>query len=280
MKFIKILPLLLLCHCTENIFDEIADKDTEEAVYFQAKMEINGRNFAEAITLLESLDPTFLANTERAPVYASAYSGRCGLEFLTLLQTMQNQGASTFFGLLMGAFPGAAAANVQDCIDAEDILQGIGDETEREGDANLLAAFNALAKIGTILSSLADTDDDGAADAAFEQCDIANDDLPEAMVRQVGASMGVIITSLAAIGTDYIDSAVSDIAALCAPPSPPELVAVCNKTEPGDFTAQEVRFLRYVLGSNDIGIDSCAGGGNDTNACAAIYEPPGIPECF
>ncbi len=279
MKKGIILAFLLLCHCSENLFDEIADKDTDEAIYFQAKQEINARNYTLAITLLESLSPSFIANPSRMPVYASAYSGRCGLEFLTLLTTMQNQGSSTFFGILMNAFPGALAANVQDCIDSENILQTIGDETVRSGDANLLAAFNGLAKIGTILSSLADTDDDGNADPSFEQCDIANDDLPDAMVRELGASLGVVLTSLGAIGTDYIDDSLSDISSLCAPPSPPEMAAICNKTEPGDFTADEVRFLRYAVGSNDIGIDSCAGGGNDLNSCAAIYEPGGAPDC-
>ena len=264
-RFIKFLFPLLLVSCSTNFFDEIADKDTPEAVYFQAKQEINSRNYTAAITLLETLDPAYLAVRERNAVYASAYSGRCGLEFLTLLTNLQNGGASTIFSLLMSGFPGATLTeNAADCNQSQSILTTVGDEDARNGDENLLMAFTSLSEIGTILSALADTDDDGVADATFDQCDAG--DLPEAQVRQVGASIATAILSLAAIGTGYIDDATSDVTALCA--LDPNLAVFCTSTDPAVFTAPQVQALRYAIGSSDVGINSC-GGNNFTNCAIA-----------
>lgn len=264
MKLIFYFLLILAATgCKQNIFDEIAQKDTDEAKYFQAKMEINNRNYSTAIILLESLTPSFVAARERVSVYASAYSGRCGLEFLTLLDNLQNTGASTILSLLMGGFTGADATNVQDCIDAETILDVLGDQSQRNGNENLLMAFNGLAKVGTILSSLADIDADGNTDGTFDQCNTT--DLPEPMVREVGAGIAVALLSLAAIGTSYVDDALADVNALCA--LDPNLNSICTNTDPATFTANEVQALRYAIGSNDVGIDSC--GGNNFSDCAA-----------
>ncbi len=254
--------LLINVSCTQNIFDEIADKDTPEAVYFQAKMEINNRNYSQAILLLQSLDPAFMSERSRIPVYASAYAGSCGLEFLSLLTNLQNINTSTVMGTLMGAFPLAALAQVDDCLQAENLLSSLGNASNRLGDENLLMAFNSFAKMGTILSSLADTDGDGVADATFDQC--SNVDLPEAYVREIGTGIANTLLSLAAVGTSYVDDAVNDIAAICA--SDPNLNVFCTATDPTSFNANEVQFLRYVIGSSDLGINSC--GGDNFSDCA------------
>ncbi len=254
--------LFLTIGCTQNIFDEIANKDTDEAKYFEARQKINSRSYGEAIEILETIEPSYLQVRERVPVYASAYSGRCGLEFLTLLNSIQNSSVQTIFLLLMSAFPGAQAANVQDCLQAEGIIEAVGDETARNGDENLLIAFNSLAKIGTILSSLADTDDDGAADGTFDQCD--NTDFPDTMVRELGSSIGTTIASLGAIGTSYIDGATQEVEALCD--EHPNLEIFCSPTDPADFDPAEVEALRIAIGSSDLGINSC--GGNDFGDCA------------
>ena len=256
--------IFIFSGCSENLFDEIADKDTPEAVFFQAKQEIKARNYAAAISLLQSLDPLFLSDRERVPVHASAYSGRCGLEFLTLLTNLQNAGSATVLAQLMTGFPGATNLSVLDCIQAETIIEVIGDENQRNADENLLMAFNGLAKVGTILSSLADSDDDGTADAGFDQCDVT--DFPEAMVRELGASVAVTLLSISAIGSSSIDTGdtLTDITDICS--QDPNLAVFCTSTDPSSFSANEVQAMRYIVGSNDFGIDSC--GGNNFSDCA------------
>jgi hypothetical protein len=248
--------------CVDNIFVESADTETPDAIFFAAKQEINNRNYNRAVLLLQSLTPDYLNVRVRVPIHASAYAGRCGLEFISLLEALQSTNSSAVLGMLMGSFPGAEIDNVNDCIFASDLLQDIGDESVRDGNENLLLAFVSLAKMGVILSSLADLDDDGVADATFDQCD--NNDLPEAMVREVGASLAVTILSLSAVGGGYIDGTVDSFADLCA--QDPNLQPFCNTTDPTSFSAAEVQAFRYAIGSNDFGIDSC--GGLNLSDCA------------
>ncbi|MCJ8275642.1 MAG: hypothetical protein HRT44_09530, partial [Bdellovibrionales bacterium] len=175
MKFVYLIIFIFISACSTNVFDEFADKETSEAVFFEAKLRMNEQNYDAAVTLLESLatsDPSFLTQRERVPVYASAYSGRCGLIFLDLLNSLQNTGSTTILGTLMAAFTSSSAQDVADCMQAETIVStNIGDESARNGDENLYMAFNSLAKVGAILSNLADTDNDDVADAGFSQCD-------------------------------------------------------------------------------------------------------------
>lgn len=262
-KYLGLIILFLLASCSKNIFDEIADKETPAAIYFQAKREINKGNYSLAITLLESLDDSYLQVRERVPVYASAYAGRCGLVFLTLLDNIQNAGSGSVLVTLMSGFPGALASHVTDCMRAETILESLGGITARSSDENLLMAFVSLAKIGAILASLADTDRNGTADAGFNQCDAT--DLPEAMVREVGAGIAVTLLSLTAVGTSYVDDAMADITSLCQ--LNPNLAAVCTNIDPAVFTAPQVQALRYAIGSNDFGVNSC--GNRNFTACAA-----------
>ncbi|MCB0377050.1 MAG: hypothetical protein KDD33_01030 [Bdellovibrionales bacterium] len=264
---ITLIFFFIFLGCSTNYFDELAKKDTPEAVFFQAKMEIDKGDYAAAIILLESLDPTFLANEERRSIYASAYSGRCGLEFFPLLNNVQNIGSATVFGTLMSSFPGAAITDSDDCIIAEGILSNIGAPSARNGDENMLMLFNSFAKMGTILSSLADTDDDGIADAGFSQCD--NTDFPETWVRQIGSGLANMMLSLAEVGTGFVDDAGADITAICA--LDPNLARFCTNTDPASFNATEVWALRIAIGSSDIGINSC---GSDFTTCA-IANPIG-----
>ena len=232
-------------------------------------MKINEQDYDTAITLLNSLDPLFLADRERVPVYASAYAGRCGLVFLDLMTSMQNTGTATVLGTLMAAFDNSDTNDINDCIQAESILTThIGGPTLRSSDENLFMAFISLSKIAAILSALADqnnddvTDDDGTPAGTFDQCD--NTDLPEAMVRQIGAGIGSALLSLAAVGASYVDDAISDVNTLCS--QDPNLNVFCTADDPSVFGAAEVQALRYAIGSSDYGIDSC--GGNDFSACA------------
>lgn len=261
MNKIIFLSFLILCSCTTNLFDELAEKDTPEAIFFEAKRKINDQDYDAAILLLNSLDPSYLTDRERVPVHASAYAGRCGLVFLDLLTSVQNPGTSTILGLLMAAFNNSDANDVSDCITAEDILRDdIGDSTVRNANENLFNAFISLSKIAAILSFTSDTDNDDVADGTYDVCTT----IPDNLVRHVGAGIGSTLLSLAAVGTSYVDDAIADVNTLCA--QDPNLNVFCTADDPSAFGANEVQALRWAIASSDYGIDAC--GGNDFSNCA------------
>ena len=276
-----VMTFILVCTgCNQNLFDEITDKDTDVARFFQAKQEINKKNFTEAIDLMDQLEPDFLNDRERLSVYASAYAGRCGLDFLGLFTSVREGVRGSLLGVLMGAFKESSKRGIgghEDCTKAVQILEGLGDENLRDGNENLLIAFISFARIGSILDAFADEDNDGAVDTDFNQCVNDEENLPEAQVREIGASFATALLSLGALGTNYATGATDSIESLCNTGGAISLSTLCTKTDPAAFTPEEVRALRYMIGSRDLGIGSC--GENDFISCAVLHETPGGPSC-
>lgn len=254
-KYILAFFILNILGC-ENILKETAKKDTRDAVYYEAKKAMDRKDYDSALTLLVSLGPTYLAQRDVASVYASAYSGRCGLDFVGLMSDLQNVGSSpTVFLYLMGLFPNGSDSKITDCVLAEGILKNIGDETQRNADENVLMGLSSLTKVGTILNRYADADNDGAADASFDSCDAT--DLPDSAVGEIGTGIALSILSISAVSSSLSSSTFTSISALCS--AAPGLSVFCTTTDKNSYSALELKVLRAAIGSTDFGIASCAG---------------------
>ncbi len=260
-KIIFLLLSTVIFSSCKNILESTGRKNTEEAVFYRAKMSLNERDYTMAIRLLESLGAPFLAQREVALVFASAYSGRCGLEFVNLVESLTNLGSDNLFPFLMDAFPGGTDSRITDCIASEEILNDLGDYTVRLSDENVLMGFSSLTKVGTILSRYVDTDSDGVADPGFDHCDLTM--FPDSAVREIGTGMANAILSISAVATDISSDTLTDITEYCQLDS--NLNVFCTNTESSAYSALEVRVLRQLLGSTDLGVGNC---GNFTDlAC-------------
>jgi hypothetical protein len=245
---------LLLMSC--NYFEDTAKKDTKEAIFYDAQRKIDKHDYDAAITLFESLDSEFRAQRDVSVIYASAYSGRCGLDFVDLVQNLTAMGsADSVFLSLMQTFPGGTDAKIADCVKAQDILNGIGDSTVRNPSENVLMGFSSFAKVGTVLSRFADTDADGALDAGFDHCDLTL--LPDDAVREVGTGIAVALLSIASAGDGIGGSGLTNVTNFCA--LDPTLNNFCTTTDKTAFSVLEVAALRAIIGSTVQGIGACAG---------------------
>lgn len=258
--FLLLLLSTILFSC-KNVFQDVEKKDTDEAIYYQAQLELNKRNFDGAVFLFELLSPAVKNSRVLAANYASAYSGRCGLDFLGLVNNLETVGDfNTIYAFLLNSYPTGTASKMADCIRAEAILDAVGDFSVRNPEENLLMAFSSLVKIGTILDHYADPDDDGDV-SDFDHCD--TDIFPDEAVRHIGSGTANAILSAAASGTNVSDETLADITAFCG--EHPDLSTFCTSTDPSAYSTDEVRVLRSALGSSDFGIGSCTG---DLLACA------------
>ncbi len=254
----KIFFLLLCAGCTRNILDDTAKTRTPAAIYYQAKVSMNGGDYETAIQLLQSLDPAFLANRDVALVYASAHSGRCGLNFINLLTDLESVGTSaTIFLFFMGIFPEGTDAKITDCVFSETTLNTFGDYTVRTPDENILMGLSSLTKVGTILSRYADIDNNGVADAGFDHCDIT--DFPDDAVREIGTGIANALLSISAASSSISSGTLTEISSLCG--LAPQLNSFCTNTDKSSYSAMEVSALRSILGSTDegIGAPTCPG---------------------
>ncbi|MCB0385333.1 MAG: hypothetical protein KDD43_08055, partial [Bdellovibrionales bacterium] len=179
------LMLLLPGTGCKNVLEDSAKTSTDEALFFEAKQLMNNGDWTGAITHFERMSTGYLASRQVAPHYASAYAGRCGLSYLGFVESLGSIGTTKLFRFLMNTYPGSAATHIADCETAESILlTSVADPNLRTVDENLLVAFSAFTKLGTILNTYADTNNDGIPDGGFDACNAGS--LADADARQVG----------------------------------------------------------------------------------------------
>lgn len=260
-------PALLIClamsaplGCSQNAFLESAKKDTDPALLFEARKKMNSSNWTEAIALINRMSATGLAQRETKVILASAYAGECGLNLIRMADQIANAGSTNLFAVLLSSQQTATAASVTACQSAETTLASISAvAAERTADENTMMAFIGFTKIGAVLATYADTNDDGTADVGFDSCNTGT--LPDAMLREIGTGVTIAVSSLVASGgsiasgvADSVSNACADIAAVDAD------YDFCTVTTASAFTTEQVQALGGLVKSTDApGLGTCAG---------------------
>ena len=241
-----------------NAFQESAKKDTSEAVYFAAQRDLDLGDYDSAITKLNSLNATFKTKRDVVATIASAYAGRCGLNFLTLVETMSNNTGSRLLPILLTQFSGSTASNIADCAAAEVWLRTLAPTNNFASlttDENIMLAILSLAKVGAAIATYADLNADGSVDGGFNACNTAN--LPDATAREIGTGITLSIAAFAASGSAIAGAALGSVTDQCS--SLPPGYDFCSIYTPADFTADQMKAVNGLIGSQDlIGLGSCA----------------------
>lgn len=257
---LTIISFSLLLACGQNAFLESAKKDTDPALLFEARKKMNTASWTEAIDLINQMSATGLAQRETKVVLASAYAGQCGLNLIRLADQIANSAGVNFFAVLLNSQRTATAASITACQNAESTLASISAlASDRTTDENTMMAFIGFTKIGAVLATYADTDDDGTADVGFDSCNTG--ELPDAMLREIGTGVTLAVGSLAATGgtiaagvADSVTNACADIAAV--DPS----YDFCGITTTAGFSVEQVQALGGLVSSTDEpGLGTCAG---------------------
>ena len=244
--------VMLSCvSCGANLFTEFADTNSEDAIAFEAEYLMGEEEWTEAIDVINLLPQDSLEKARFRSLLASAYAGRCGLNFVGLTTKIAEISTNnSLFEILLDAEK--ADFNYTDCKEAEDLLQAIGDATERDTDQNLLMAYASLTKIGAILADLADTDNDGVVDSAapdFSACA-----LPNTEANEIAVSFSQVASSFAEI--DSVGGALNLVMTTICTATP----SLCQNDETTDVTALERSAIKTLVNSdpttNSIGLGS------------------------
>ncbi len=241
-----------------NAFQETAQRSTNEAVYFAAQRDLDAANYDAAITKLLSLSTSYKAKRDVVATIASAYAGRCGLSFLTLVQQIADNPGSRLFPLLLSNFRNATSGDIADCIEGERWMRTLAPTnvfTDLTGDENVMLAMLSLAKIGSALGTYGDLNHDGTVDAGFSTCNTAM--LPDATAREIGTGMTLAIAALTASGASIGAASFSSISSTCS--SLPAAFNFCAIYTPAGFTADHVKALNGMARAQDVvGLGTCA----------------------
>ena len=266
--FLTLLVMGFLSSSCENIYEEAASKDSDEAILYSARLSLATGDWDAAITEFSSLSATALARPEVIVDYASAYSGRCGLDFLELADLIENIGTTPLMELLMTNFPATDATNFDDCKAAEDLLKQTADVNgvASSEDGRFLMAFNSLAKIGAILNFRADSDDNSTVDAGWDPCDgNGATDLPQNDVSEIGTAIVLFYKNLEgfSFGSDLTSAIVTICDAIDGSPAD-----FCDETDISTIDANHRQVIRGMIRETDDGIGlEIAAGDSAANAC-------------
>lgn len=267
-----VLVVFTTTSCSVNILQEFGDPETDRAKFYDAEDAINEGAYDTAITLITSMTASFQARADVIELHASAYAGRCGLDFLTFANTtLANMGTARLLLYLMQNRNGATTTMQADCQQAISLIESIGaTAATRTDDQNLLLAVVSLFQVGTIVNIYGDTNDDGTADwnsaAPNDSCESAA--ISDSDVGQVGASLVRAINSISALSSQTVGGEqLADINSVCTSLASPPIsdTDICTKTDPTTFDGTELRAFRTLLRENSsIGTGSCAG---DVSTC-------------
>ena len=187
---------LVFLGCT-NAFDEFAKKDSDDALYFGAQLNMANGEYDLAIGKFQKISTTYLSQRAVTANYAAAYAGRCGLNLINLADAFStDNGATNVFRLLMRQFSGISASRAADCKTAETLMLSIAAAASgRTADENTFLVFLELAKIGAYLALNVDTSPiDGTPDVGYDVCVVTT--AWDTASREVATAVSIIRDSL------------------------------------------------------------------------------------
>lgn len=225
----------------KNALLEAADTETPEAILFEVNKLLNRRLYNLAIEKIETLDPADLAKRDVVVLRASAYAGRCGLDFTDFVDHLQEKASTTtILQLVLSIMKGATSYD--DCLYAEDLIEGVGaTAAARTDDENLLLALVSLSKIGAILAVTADADNDGLVDAGFDACT----GLDATQAGQIGTGISLAYMSLNGVDSDTIGTSFDDMDSVCS------TSGLCTQTDPTAYTSLEIAAIKTAVHDDD-----------------------------
>ena len=281
-RLFRIFLLSAIClaqlSCTVNILENFSQKDSDKAKYIDAKMRMDVHDFDGAVTILLSTSSSFQNERPVKALLASAYAGKGGLIFLSLIESFQNATSGKLFPFMTSGFVGATAQKFGDLQNAEIAINSINaDPLLRNEDENILMALVQLAKLGTILNYSVDDDNDGSIDGTFvNACTNANTPgvaIDNDSVGEVGLALLQFLQILPSLSNNFasgvlgsLDDCVADIESIEAAPGVYPLAGVCAITDPADYTATHLAGFRSLIKEDSVigfGV-SCTG---DVSAC-------------
>lgn len=260
--------------CSVNILENFADKTSDKALYVEAQKLIDDGDYTGALAQIAKMTGSYATSTAVTELKASAYAGRCGLNFLTFAKALQSIGATRIFPFLLGAFRSGSVSKIDDCISAEALMTGIGTITERTNDQNMFIVMVEFAKIGNILNHYADSNADGTADVGFAPCTAgggtrAAGPIDDSDMRQIGSGLTIAMANITALAgsVNLGSSSLTTMTNVCGMLTGP-LAAYnfCSVTDPAAFSASEVKGIRsFLKEDNAVGLGTdCTG---DISTC-------------
>lgn len=247
--------------CNGNLYKEMANKNADDALIFDAKTAVNAQDYDNAINILTNqLSANGKIKTEARETLASAYAGKCGLNFVNYVNALAAANSGSAFQLAAAPFIGLAV-NSNYCLMSLQTLDLIGTNATRTTDQNAFAAVVGMVLMGTSTRTATDNIPllgDGTQDAPNISCDTVA--VTNAQVDQIILGYGYMSTNLAALTSAQLGNSSSATFTTATAQCEAAIQAVagagatCKITDPALITTQLRDTMRDLLNTVQYGV--------------------------
>jgi hypothetical protein len=261
MRFVGLaLVAATLCSCN-NILASLKET-TDQSLLFDAETEVDAANYTGALATISKMSTSFQASRQVLDLKASAYAGRCGLNYVQLISQLSSIGNTRLFLFLLQKFDGAKSSAISDCEAAETTLESISTNVNLlTEDEALFLIFLSFAKIGVILAADADPNATGAPEASFNACSASS--ISDSDAGNVATGLSLALNALTAVGslTTIGSSQVGTINTFCTDlQTTLPTYDFCGVTNAANLTATQLLGIRSLIQENQlVGLGTCNG---------------------
>lgn len=258
MKFLLyILTIIFFTNCG-NVFKDMASTDKDENLLIVAKTYINELNYQSAINVLTlEVSASAQVRTEFREALASAYAGKCGLNFATFVNGLSTATSGSAFRLVMTPFVGLIV-DPPSCLLSLNTIELIGSSATRTINQNAFAAVVGMSLMGSQTRLSADVlpiNGDGTVDQNL--CAITNTDIDNIILGFGFMSKNFSALSTAQLGSSSqtsINNSITQCTAVAG--------STCAIINPAEITNPIRDTMRDLLNTTEYGLGSVVTGGN------------------
>lgn len=255
--FIVILAVLLLLEgCSQNILSEFGNKNSDEALLFDAKTAINAQQYDDAISIVtQRVSATGQQSTSAREILASGYAGKCGLNFIDYVTSLADSVSGSTFVLVSSPFV-AVPVSPDFCLSSLQTLDLIGTNAQRTTNQNAFASIVGMVLMGSatrLYTDDAPVNGDGSQDVVDASCALTDAQIDKIILGYgyMSQNFGAISDSLGASSSTTISDSITTCTALAG--------ASCSNTDPAQITVQMRDTMRDLMNTTQYGVGTADG---------------------
>lgn len=268
MKKLIFIFLLLPLACSQNFLQDMSSISPDEDNYSKAMDALNDESYDLAISIVNNnITPTGQTVPKVRELLASAYAGKCGLNFLDYTQKLTENNSGSSMSNLMRPFV-QVAVDPPSCRLALQTMELIGPTELRTANQNIFTSVTGMVLMGTALRGYADispTLGDGSPD--INLCTGFTD----AQVDDIIIGFGFFNKNFSSVSSTMIGSyssfVLGDVVTMCSDVAG---AAACAITNPADITMPMRDIFRDLVNTQEYGIGAYITGGDSLmvpNSC-------------
>ena len=260
----KVLFIFFISSCS-NVLKDIASSDEDTELLIEAKANINVLNYQAAIDILTlRISAGAKLKTEFRESLASAYAGKCGLNFASFVNSLSTATSGSAFRLMMTPFV-ALAVDPASCLLAANTMELIGPTTSRSANQNAFVSVVGMSLLGSQTRFSADSTPVNG-DGTIDQNVCA---LSDAVIDNVILGFGFMAKNFSALSTAQLGSSsqtsINDGINQCTAVAG----STCQITNPADITPAVRNTIKDLMNTSEYGVGSVVTGGNPVAIAAA-----------